>query len=172
MMTVIATMNVRMIKVTTKITKWMRRNDDEYDDEDGYDGEVDFQSVEGDKSFLDAKRGILLGYTYWLDSDLFINRLRRARPSLLFITVSIIVAKAAYGQRYPLPLSQRERVCDGKRGSGPERADDLCLSVYLLHPFKGAGLGTSRGLDSIGLCRASLGLWRASLGLWRASWGL
>ena len=38
-----------------------------------------------------------------------------------------IVAKASDGQRYPLPLFEYMWVCGGKRGSGPEGADDLCL---------------------------------------------
>ena len=38
-----------------------------------------------------------------------------------------IVAKALDGQRYPSPLCEYMRVCDGERGSGPEGADDLCL---------------------------------------------
>ena len=39
----------------------------------------------------------------------------------------LIVAKALDGQRYPLPLCEFIWMCDGKRGSGPEGANDLCL---------------------------------------------
>ena len=42
----------------------------------------------------------------------------------------VIVAKALDGQRYPLPLCEYMRVCDGKRGSGPEGAHDLCLVSF------------------------------------------
>ena len=38
-----------------------------------------------------------------------------------------IVAKASDGQQYPLPLCECMWVCGGERGSGLERADDLCF---------------------------------------------
>ena len=37
-----------------------------------------------------------------------------------------IVAKALDGQQYLLPLCESMWICDGERGSGPKRADDLC----------------------------------------------
>ena len=40
------------------------------------------------------------------------------------------VAKALDGQRYLLPLSEFMWVCEGNRGSDPERADDLCLISF------------------------------------------
>ena len=40
-----------------------------------------------------------------------------------------IVAKALDGQRYPLPLCEYV-MCDSKRGSGPEGANDLCLVSF------------------------------------------
>ena len=50
-----------------------------------------------------------------------------------------IVAKASGGQRYPLPLCEYMKVCDGERGSGPEGANDLCLVN-----FEAPGLNLSR----------------------------
>ena len=51
---------------------------------------------------------------------------RRVRRAL----ITLIVAKALDGQRYPLPLCEYMWVCDGERGSGPEGADDLCLVSF------------------------------------------
>ena len=42
--------------------------------------------------------------------------------------VEEIVAKALDGQRYPLPPCEFMWMSGGKRGSGPEGADDLCLA--------------------------------------------
>ena len=42
----------------------------------------------------------------------------------------LVVAKVLDGQRYPLPLREYMRICDGERGSGPEGADDLCLVSF------------------------------------------
>ena len=41
----------------------------------------------------------------------------------------VIVAKALYGQRYPLPLCEF-MLCDAERGSGSEGANDLCLVSF------------------------------------------
>ena len=54
-------------------------------------------------------------------------------------SIMVIVAKALDGQRYPLPLCEYMKVCDGERGSGPEGADDLCLVN-----FEALGLNLSR----------------------------
>ena len=42
----------------------------------------------------------------------------------------VIVAKALDGQRYPLPPCEFMWMSGGKRGSGPEGADDLCLVSF------------------------------------------
>ena len=52
-------------------------------------------------------------------------------PSWLYDANTIeglIVAKALDGQRYPLPPCEFMWMFGGKRGSGPEGADDLCLA--------------------------------------------
>ena len=52
----------------------------------------------------------------------------------------VIVAKALDGQRYPLPLHEYVRMCDGERGSGPEGADDLCCCLGLEARFSASRL--------------------------------
>ena len=42
----------------------------------------------------------------------------------------VIVAKALDGQRYLLPLCEYIWMYNGRRGSGPERANDLCLVSF------------------------------------------
>ena len=42
-------------------------------------------------------------------------------------SLPIIVAKVSDGQRYQLPPSLGLEVCESKRGSGPEEADDVCF---------------------------------------------
>ena len=53
---------------------------------------------------------------------------KREREKKIMITQ--IVAKALDGQRYPMPLCEYVLMCDGKRGSGPEGADGLCLIKF------------------------------------------
>ena len=59
-----------------------------------------------------------------------------------------IVAKALDGQRYPLPLCEYMWVCDGKRGSGPEEADDLCLVSF---EALGLNLSINDGIQALRL---------------------
>ena len=56
-------------------------------------------------------------------------------PKKLKNVEKVIVAKALDGQRYPLPPCEFMWMCGGKRGSGPEGADDLCLASLELQDW-------------------------------------